>query len=63
MGDPIDDFTDKLTPPLEMTSDQWDSVRGIAVYIQNELKCDYHKALVIAYFRWHNVNDAESLKH
>jgi len=61
MAEPMIDFA--LVPPLEMSEEQLDSVKQLALFIQRDIDCDYVSAIMLAYFRWHDMIELEDTKH
>lgn len=68
LDDPSDDFEpvaeyQEFISPLHMTAEQWEALKSLALVVRKELKCDYAKAIVVAYFRWHDLMGDGSEPH
>lgn len=59
----IDALDDLFLNPLSVSSEVWDTVNQLARIVMRREKCDYHRAIVVAYFEVFNMAKSGHLVH
>ena len=49
--------------PLELKDEHWQTIRKIARVVMEEYKCDYTKAIIVAYIEWFEMAEMDETKH